>query len=168
MIGLHLHGTFYCFSTRMPSPDEILDPDFGVVVITPEAAFWNPHCTSYQLNKETNIDSYVNLNQPHHRTPHLIKYTDINLDSVRAMAAEVNIPSDFFLSESYLIDNIITSTPHFATLERAPWDQLLYYHDDIHIRLYKIDADSDPVSYAQDISNIADETDFARSMGLDH
>ena len=31
-----------------------------------------------------------------------------------------------------------------------------------------IDAALDPVSYAQDISNIADETDFARSMGLAH
>ena len=49
------------------------------------------------------------------------------------MAAEVNVPSDFFPAESYMIDNIITSTPHFATLERSPWDQLIYSQDDTRI-----------------------------------
>ena len=34
------------------------------------------------------------------------------------MEAEVNVPSEFFPAESYIIDNIITSTPRFATLER--------------------------------------------------
>ena len=77
----------------------------------------------YQLNKETHIDYYGHLTQPHHRTPNLIKDTDIHMDSVRVMAAEVNVPSDFFPAESYLIDNIINSIPRFATLERAPWDQ---------------------------------------------
>ena len=42
------------------------------------------------------------------------------MDSVRAMAAEVNVPSDFFPAKSYLIDNIITSTPHFDTPDRNP------------------------------------------------
>ena len=37
-IWLHLHGTFSCFSTRIPTPDEILDPASQVVVITPEGA----------------------------------------------------------------------------------------------------------------------------------
>ena len=37
-IRLHLHGTFFCFSTQMPTPDEILNPDYRVVVITPEGA----------------------------------------------------------------------------------------------------------------------------------
>ena len=55
-IRLHLHGTFSCFSTRMPTPDDILDPASQVVVITPEGASWNPQCTSYQFNEETNID----------------------------------------------------------------------------------------------------------------
>ena len=94
--------------------------------------------------------------------------TDIQLDSVRAMAAEFNVPSDFFPTKSYLIENIITSPPRFSTLERAPWDQLLYSQDDNRIRLSEIDATLDLVSYAQAISNIADETDFARSMGLAH
>ena len=35
-IRLHLHGTIYCFSTRMPIPNEIIDPAYRVVVITPE------------------------------------------------------------------------------------------------------------------------------------
>ena len=34
----------------------------------------------------------------------MIKDTDIHLDSVCAMAAEVNVLSDFFPSESYMID----------------------------------------------------------------
>ena len=38
---------------------------------------------------------------------------------MRAMAAEVNVPSNFLPAESYMIDNIITSTPCFVTLERA-------------------------------------------------
>ena len=46
-IRIHLHGTLSCFSNRMPNPDEILDPASQVVVITPEGATWNPHCTSY-------------------------------------------------------------------------------------------------------------------------
>ena len=100
----------------MPTPDEILDPASRVVVITPEGASWNPQCTSYQLNELNDIDYYGHLTQPHHRTPHLIKYTNIHLDYVSAMAAEVNVPSNFFPDESYLIDNIITSTPRFATL----------------------------------------------------
>ena len=37
-IRLHLHGTFSWLSTRMPNPDEILDPSSLVVVITPEGA----------------------------------------------------------------------------------------------------------------------------------
>ena len=37
-IQIHLHGTFSCFSTRIPTPDEILDPASQVVVITPEGA----------------------------------------------------------------------------------------------------------------------------------
>ena len=49
------------------------------------------------------------------------------------MSAEFNVPSNFFPAESYLIDNIITSVPRFATLERAPWDQLLYSQDDTRI-----------------------------------
>ena len=49
-IRIHLHGTFYWFSTQMPTPDEILDPASWVVVITPEGASWNPQYTSYQLN----------------------------------------------------------------------------------------------------------------------
>ena len=104
----------------MPSPDEISDP------ATPEGASWNPQCTSYQLNIEAHIDYYGYLTQPHHKNPHLIEDTDIHLDSVHTMAPEVNFPSDFFPAESDLIDNIITSIPRFATLERAPWYQLLY------------------------------------------
>ena len=119
----------------MPTPDEILDPASRVVVITPEGASWNPQCTSYQLNELNDIDYYGHLTQPHHRTPHLIKDTDIHLDSVRAMAAEVNVLSDFFPVKSYMIDNIITSTPRFATLECAPWDQLLYSLNDTCIRM---------------------------------
>ena len=38
IIRLHIHGTFSWFSTRMPTPDEILDPAFRVVVITPGVA----------------------------------------------------------------------------------------------------------------------------------
>ena len=68
--------------------------------------------------------------------------------SVRAMAAEVNVPSDFFPAKSYLIDNIITSTPRFSTLKRAPWDQLIYSQDDTYIRLSVINADLDTASYA--------------------
>ena len=34
--------------------------------------------------------------------------------------------------------------------------------------MYAIDADLHPVSYAQAIRNISDDTDFARSMGLAH
>ena len=34
-IRLHLHGTFSCFSTRMPTPVEILEPASRVYVITP-------------------------------------------------------------------------------------------------------------------------------------
>ena len=67
-----------------------------------------------------------------------------------------------------MIDNIITSTPHFSTLERAPWDQLLYSQGYTHIRLSAIYAALDTVSYAQAIRNIADETDFARFVGLSH
>ena len=115
-IRLYLDGTFSCFSTRMPTPDDILNSDSRVVVITPEGASWNPQCISYQLNEENHIDYYGHLTQPHHRTPHLIKDTDINLEYVRTMAAEVNVPSDFFPAESYMIDNIITSTYCFATL----------------------------------------------------
>ena len=44
----------------------------------------------------------------------------------------------------------------------------MYSQDDTCIRLSAIDAALDPVSYAQDISNIADETDFTCSMGLSH
>ena len=40
--------------------------------------------------------------------------------------------------------------------------------DDTRIRLSTIFAALDPVSYAQAIRNIADETDFACSMGLAH
>ena len=76
------------------------------------------------------------------------------------MAAGVNVPFDFLPAESYLIDNIINSTPRFATLERAPWDQFLYSQYDTLILLSAIDAALDTVSYAQAISNIADETDF--------
>ena len=50
-IRLHLHGTVSWFSTRMLTPDEILDPASWVVVITPEVVSWNPQCTSYQLNE---------------------------------------------------------------------------------------------------------------------
>ena len=35
-IRLHPHVKFSCFSTQMPTPDEILNPDYRVVVITPE------------------------------------------------------------------------------------------------------------------------------------
>ena len=84
------------------------------------------------------------------------------------MSAEVNVPSDFFPAKSYLIDDIITSTPRFATLKRAPRDQLLYSQDDTHIWMSAIDYDLDPVSYAQAISNIANETNFACSMRLAH
>ena len=129
-IRFHLCGTFSCFSTRMPTPDEILEPTSRVVVITPEGASWNPQCTSYQLNEETHIDYYVNLTKPRHRTPHMIKDDDIYLDYAHAMAAEVNVPSDFFPVKSYLIDNIITFIPRFATLERSPWDKLLYSQAD--------------------------------------
>ena len=76
----------------------------------------------------------------------MIKYTDIHMDYVRAMAAEFNVPSNFFPAESYLIDNIITSAPCFATLKRAPGDQLLYSQYDTSIRLSAIDAALDPVS----------------------
>ena len=82
------------------------------------------------------------------------------------MALEFNVLSEFFPAESDLIDNIITSTPWFAALEHAPWYQLLYYQDDTCIRLSTINVTLDPISYAQVISNIADETDFARSMVL--
>ena len=90
-----------------------------MVVITHEGASWNPQCTSYQLNDETHFDYYGHLTQPHHRTLHLIKNTDIHLDYVRKMVAEVNVPSEFFPVKSYMIDNIITSIPRVATLERA-------------------------------------------------
>ena len=63
----------------------------------------------------------------------MIEDADIHLYYVRAMAAEVNILSDFFPEKSDMIDNIITSTPHFATLERAPWDQLPFSQDDTPI-----------------------------------
>ena len=119
-IRIHLHGTFSCFSTRMPTPDEILDPDFQVVVITPEGDSWITQCNSYQLKEEAHIDYYGNLTQSHHMTPNLIEDTDIHLDSVRTMAAEANVPYDFFPDKSDPIDNIITSTPRFANLERAP------------------------------------------------
>ena len=152
----------------MPTPDEILDPASLVVVITPEGASWNPQCTYYQLNKETHIDYHGHLTQPYHRTPHLIKDNSIHMDSVRAMAAEVNVLSKFLPAESYIIDNIISSTPHFATLESSPWDQLLYIQDDTRIWLSTIDATLVPVSYAQAIGNIADDTDFACSMVLAH
>ena len=89
------------------------------------------------------------------------------MDSVRAMAAEVNVPSDLFPAKYDLIDNIINSTPRFDTLDCAPWDQFLYSQDDTYIRLSTINAALDPVSYAQAIRNIADETDFAHSMGLE-
>ena len=49
-IRIHLHGTFSCLSTRMPTPDEILDPASRLVVIKPEGASCNPQCTYYQLN----------------------------------------------------------------------------------------------------------------------
>ena len=137
-----------------------------MVVITPEGVSWDPQCTSYQLNKETHIDYYGRLTQPYHRTPHLIKYTDLHLYSVRAMAAEVNVPSDFFPVKLDLIDNIITSIPRFDTLKRAPWDPLPYSQDDTCIRLSAITATLYPVFYAQSISNISDDTDFACYMGL--
>ena len=57
------------------------------------------------------------------------------MNSVRAMAAEVNVLSEFFPAESDLTDNIITSTPCFATLERAPWDQFSYSQDSTRIWL---------------------------------
>ena len=152
----------------MPTPDEIIDPYYRAVVITPEGSSWNPQCTSFKLSKENHIDYYVHLTQPHHRTLHLIKDNDIHLDSVRVMAAELNVLSDFLPAKSYMIDNIITSTPRFANLELAPWDTLLYSQDGTHIRMSAIDADLDTVSYAQAIINIADETDFACSMGLAH
>ena len=84
------------------------------------------------------------------------------------MISEVNVTSDFFPAESYMIDNIITSTPCFATLERATWYQLLYSQDDTRIWLSTIDASLYPVSYTQAISNVVYETDFARSRGLAH
>ena len=84
------------------------------------------------------------------------------------MAAEVNVPSYFFPAESYLIDNIIDSTPRFATVECAPWDQFLYLQYYTSIRLCAMDAALDPISCAQAISNIADETDCACYMGLAH
>ena len=144
----------------MPIPNEIIDPAYRVVVITPEGDSWNSQFNSYQLNEEAHIDYHGHLTQHHHRTPHLIEDTDIHLDSVHAMAAEVNFLSDLFPAESELIDDIITSTPRFANLELAPWDTLLYSQDGTHIRMSAIDADLDTVSYAQAISNIADETDF--------
>ena len=55
------------------------------------------------------------------------------------MAAEVNVLSDFFPAESYMTHNIITFTPRFATLERAPWDQLIYSRDDTRIQMSAID-----------------------------
>ena len=115
-IRLHIHGTFSCLSTQMTTPDEILDPDSRVVFIIPEGASWNPQFTYYKLNKEALIYYYVHLSQTPHRTPHLVEDTDIHLDSVCSMAAEVNVPSDFFPAESYLIDNIITSNPQFSAL----------------------------------------------------
>ena len=84
------------------------------------------------------------------------------------MTSEVNVLSDFFPSKSDLIDNIITYTPRFATLEHAPRDKFPYSQDDILIRMPAINAALDPVSYAQAIRNISNETDFTRSMGLDH
>ena len=87
---------------------------------------------------------------------------------MRAILAEVNVLPDFFPAESYPIDNIFTSTPRFDTLERAPWDQLTYSQDDTRIWLSAIDSALDPVSYAKAIRNIADDTYFARSMGLAH
>ena len=45
---------------------------------------------------------------------------------------------------------------------------MLYSHDDTHILQSAIDAALDPVSYVQAISNISDETDFVRYMGLAH
>ena len=45
---------------------------------------------------------------------------------------------------------------------------MIYSQDDTRIQLSAIDAALDPVSYAQAIRNIADVTDFARSMGLAH
>ena len=84
------------------------------------------------------------------------------------MTAEFNVLSKCFPTKSYLIDNIITSTPRFSTLDRSPWDQLIYSQDDTRIRLSSINAALDPVSYVQAISNIADETDFVRYMGLAH
>ena len=45
---------------------------------------------------------------------------------------------------------------------------MIYYQDENPIRISTINDDLDPVSYAQAISNIADETDFALSMGLAH
>ena len=84
------------------------------------------------------------------------------------MAAEVNVPSDFFPAKSDLIDNIITSTPQFATLERALWGQLLYSQDYTCIQLSAIDDALDPVSYVQAISNISDEIYFACSTGFAH
>ena len=87
-IRLHLHGTFYYFSTQIPTPDKILDPDSQVVVIKPEGASWNPQCNFYQLNEEAHTNYYGNLSQPHHRTPHLIEDTDIHLDSMRTMEAK--------------------------------------------------------------------------------
>ena len=90
------------------------------------------------------------------------------MDFVRVMVEEVNVLSKFFPDESDLVDTIITSTPHFPTPERAPWDQLLYSQDDTRIRMSEMNAALDPVSYAQAIRYIADETDFTRSMGLAH
>ena len=84
------------------------------------------------------------------------------------MAAEVNFLSDLFPAESELIDDIITSTPRFATLERARWYQFLYSQDDTCIWLSATDAALNQVAYAQAISNIADETYVARFMGLAH
>ena len=75
----------------MPTPDEILDPASQVVVITPEGASWNPQFTSYQFSEETHIYYHGNLTQTHHRTPRIIEDNDIHLDSMRAVAAEVNL-----------------------------------------------------------------------------
>ena len=82
------------------------------------------------------------------------------------MAAEVNVPSDFFPAKSDLIDDGITSNPRFTTLEHAPWDKLLYSKDETCIHLSEIYAALDPVSYAQAIINVSDETDSVRCMGL--
>ena len=45
-INIYLHGTFFCFSTLMQTPDDIPDPVYRVIVITPEGTSYNPQCTS--------------------------------------------------------------------------------------------------------------------------